>query len=874
MSNGLIHSLKNKRDLTWGSKFGSGRSKTRPKGKQTSMPYIHPLCRLVSGTLLAAITAFSPFYSLAAHSFVAPSVTAVTSRSAAIVAPSPTSTQQLLPQTPLVIGEVAWAGSSLSTADEWLELWNTGDAPLSLTGWSLRGASATPLLNFPSNASIPPHGVYLVSNTAATDPKSALATTTQFVTKDISLSNTQLKIELLDAMGAIVDRAGNGSTPPAGVSVPTKISMLRLHPLADGSTANAWANATSSQNFKSGMDDLGTPGVCDGCGSIIVTQTSLPPTTSAAHLLETSSSTRHATTIASNAVVPSLIHATSAVFTPTTNVSSTIASLHTTTTVLYTKTVVVTSTFAFYATTTMAHASSSGTLLHSHASNISSSLQTPIAQTQSVQKFDEKPKSNYNMLRLNEVTPSPISGTEWIEIATLDASQILNLRGCAVHDANGRIHLIGEITINPAISRYAVISFPKARLNNAGDRVALYAPDGRLLDVVSYGATQKGESWVRFPDMIGDWEKTSSSTPNAPNERASQAMLHKTARDTVEQPAQGWEPVIDKHAEKTVSTTALEQAGVSVLQPSDQVSVTELNDVSPQESRESLPQASPHVASADTTGVHTRVRRETQRVRGILRTSRTAMPIHQITFDMLQQDTLSNLRVRLTGRVGSLPGLVARRAFILQNSDGRGLLVTVPSRQRVPQFGNDVATIGALRIDDKGTASLRMSTKDTWSPLPTSTIMVRPRIVDLLAPSAEDAWSLINVTGTVTHIKSGAVQLDLGDAELAVVIKPLVRYRAKRLVVGDVISVNGLLDLTRDDPRLLPRSAEDISLVTHAPPKQLLAAAETRPQGPVFPNWVPLGAAGGAVAVTEGVKRFHRRRKMRALAHKAANASS
>lgn len=175
----------------------------------------------------------------------------------------------------LVIGEVAWAGSSLSTADEWVEVWNVSDEPISLAGYTLVGGSSSPIA-FRSGDIIRPHATFLIANNSATDTKSLLNTPPDLVTTAVSLSNDALGLSLVDPSGTVIDRAGDGHTPPAGASTPIKKTMIRVSTLAPGDATSAWITATSSVNFKSGQTDLGTPGVCDNCGQA-ETDTVTPP---------------------------------------------------------------------------------------------------------------------------------------------------------------------------------------------------------------------------------------------------------------------------------------------------------------------------------------------------------------------------------------------------------------------------------------------------------------------------------------------------------------------------------------------------------------------------------------------------------------------
>jgi len=82
------------------------------------MPKHTPPVRPVLCALLAFATVVSPFHSVVVQAQATPSI---------------------------VIGEVAWAGSSKSTSDEWLELWNTTNSPISIGGWSLVGAGESGL---------------------------------------------------------------------------------------------------------------------------------------------------------------------------------------------------------------------------------------------------------------------------------------------------------------------------------------------------------------------------------------------------------------------------------------------------------------------------------------------------------------------------------------------------------------------------------------------------------------------------------------------------------------------------------------------------------------------------------------------------------
>jgi len=165
---------------------------------------------------------------------------------------------------PTFISEVAWAGSSASLADEWLEI--CGAPGTDLSGWSIEGASASPIA-LPPGSAVPASGAYVIANYAGDDARSILAVAPDLVTTSVGLSNSDLFITLRDAGGAAVDVAGASDTAPfAGTSGETKSSMERSDSSIEGGVREAWASAAASIGFDSGANELGSPGACAAPG--------------------------------------------------------------------------------------------------------------------------------------------------------------------------------------------------------------------------------------------------------------------------------------------------------------------------------------------------------------------------------------------------------------------------------------------------------------------------------------------------------------------------------------------------------------------------------------------------------------------------------
>jgi len=171
----------------------------------------------------------------------------------------------------VVISEVAWAGSSLSSSDEWIELTNVSSDPVDLSSWYLSGGgSGGSDLVIPEGTSVEPHSTYLIANYAQTHENAALLIDPHQVTATLSLSNEGFALHLYNSGGTEIDSAGDGGAPFAGGSGSTADtsdgryrSMVRVDVSVSGSNASVWTDATSSAGFKDAIEDLGTPGFVD-----------------------------------------------------------------------------------------------------------------------------------------------------------------------------------------------------------------------------------------------------------------------------------------------------------------------------------------------------------------------------------------------------------------------------------------------------------------------------------------------------------------------------------------------------------------------------------------------------------------------------------
>ena len=722
---------------------------------------------------------------------------------------------------PIRLGEIAWAGSSRSTADEWIEIWNLGDQEQSLSGWSLSGAAdGDKKIFFPLDAIIPAHGTYLISNYAAYDSKSALTTAPNVVTTTLALSNSTLHLALQDETNTLIDDTGTNTTPAAGSSLPVKTSMVRNFP--DGN----WKNATATINLVSEITDLGTPGFCDQCTEQ-QSETEIETQNPTEQINETPSSTN-----------PIVINDT----VPPQNATSSSTEIQSSTSTVNTETITETT------------------------STIQTQTQNPPTSNQPTPDEIQIPKPTYGMLRINEFMPAPENGKEWVEIISLDKATPISLTGCTLHDSNGIIlAFTNEHQLNQTTSTHLFIELSSAKLNNDGDALSLYSPDGQLIDTTTYTATTKGESYIRYPDGEGNWEQTREPTPGTINQRElpeiEAAPLIETATPVVLAAIQTT-PVIQT---TTTPTTPSSTKSISLIKkdsPKNQTTTT----IKKSSEKALAPIAKPAKETLEKTKTATTKATKTKTT-----ATKKADPIYLLTEDMLTQAIEGGIHVKLFGTVANPPGLLKSHAFILINPEGRGLRVNIPKKFRLPEQGTFLSITGKLEFDDRNIPRITVAASDKITiEKKKEEKTIQPKPTDLLTITNEQAWSFIQTTGTILRASDKKLRVDIDGIEADIFINQPLTYRGSRLDTGDRIQINGLLDLSAEDPRLFPTKNEDIVLLEHAPkkPSELLTGAASKTQ---YPNWMPIGAAAGMVVVTESAKRLKRHRDLKKLEAKLAS---
>jgi hypothetical protein len=104
------------------------------------------------------------------------------------------------------VSEIAWMGTDVSASNEWIELENDGDTPVSLDGWILKAKDGSPSILL--SGTIDPHAYFLIERT---DDDSVPGVTADLVaTFGKGISNEGETLELKDASGGIIDTVKGG----------------------------------------------------------------------------------------------------------------------------------------------------------------------------------------------------------------------------------------------------------------------------------------------------------------------------------------------------------------------------------------------------------------------------------------------------------------------------------------------------------------------------------------------------------------------------------------------------------------------------------------------------------------------------------------
>ncbi len=382
----------------------------------------------------------------------------------------------------VIINEVMWAGSTVSTSDEWIELYNPTDNNVDISGWLLEHAagSSLPGLTLPANSTIGPHGYFIISNFAKDHASNAFKVDVDWVTSSISLLNTNNgNLILKNSNGEVIDQA-SGTPWLAGESASaTKKSMERGVEAPDGLVATSWHTATASADTK----NFGTPRAAN----------SVPPVNAAP--------------------VPAISGVTSGLVGQVLSWSAEDSSD------------VDNNELTFSWTYGDGTTGSGATVSHAYSSAgsfvVTLTVADGVVEAETSRSVTITAPVYSSSIVINELLPNPAgsdTSTEFIELQNTGTDSV-DLAGWQLDDADGGSAPY-TITTATILNGGSIKSFSRAdtklALNNTGDSVRLLDPSGVVKSSYTYSSSvPEGQSYNRAGE--GSYSISTTLTPGAAN---------------------------------------------------------------------------------------------------------------------------------------------------------------------------------------------------------------------------------------------------------------------------------------------------------------------------------------------------------------------
>lgn len=172
----------------------------------------------------------------------------------------------------VIINEIMWMGSDPqqqvgSTADEWVELYNTTSEDIDLTGWSIEnlGTEDNPIITIPSGT-ILAGGYFLIGNYPSDHANSALndSIVVDYSTTQVQLLSSGEQLTLRDNVNSLIDQTPDGKWAAGNNTGGLRQSMERNSVPGDGTDPTSWhtcvnSGCTSTTFWDVEGDNYGTP---------------------------------------------------------------------------------------------------------------------------------------------------------------------------------------------------------------------------------------------------------------------------------------------------------------------------------------------------------------------------------------------------------------------------------------------------------------------------------------------------------------------------------------------------------------------------------------------------------------------------------------
>ncbi len=173
-------------------------------------------------------------------------------------------------------------------------------------------------------------------------------------------------------------------------------------------------------------------------------------------------------------------------------------------------------------------------------------------------------------------------------------------------------------------------------------------------------------------------------------------------------------------------------------------------------------------------------------------------------------------RISIQGVVGVLPGVYGSQYFYIAETDSASTTYGVQIYQYKKEFpdlhvGDAVQIIGEMS-ETQGEARIKVKTKEDIVFLEDG-ILLSPVQTELANVSESTVGSFVKVKGEITELKGSYMYIDDGTAELRIYFKRGANISKEKLKLGDIVTVVGFVNKTKQGYQVLPRSQDDIKKI-------------------------------------------------------------
>lgn len=370
------------------------------------------------------------------------------------------------------ISEIMWNGSSTSTADEWIELYNPTDLIVDLKNWQIFDeVKGKKMVDIPEGQ-IPPKGNLLISNNSKdhmfAGGESVLNIDPDVIDSGVSLSNENLKISLKDSLGETVDVVGNGSKPFFYKTQNPKASISRIDDCVDGTIESCWELSNLRENLDAEAVELATP---RNSGIVKIIDFKLKT-----NLIKNREAELQF--LVSLSDIPESIN--------------------------------------IYAGENMIEINQLYKSIYKYKFE-DDPIFTLVVESKTglsaTREFYGKCVQLSNDIFISEAMPDPSTGEEWLEIAN-GGNEAVNIQGWTLADLSGKRYVLPAIIIEPLSFVVIYSSASKLALNNTDESVILSDPLGAEIDVISWKSSVAGHSIAKW---AGKTYRSSTPTPGGEN---------------------------------------------------------------------------------------------------------------------------------------------------------------------------------------------------------------------------------------------------------------------------------------------------------------------------------------------------------------------